>query len=233
MPAAILAGGLATRLRPLTETIPKSLIEVAGEPFIAHQLRLLKKRGIGHVVLCLGHLGGMVQDFVGSGNAFGLTVDYSFDGPEPLGTAGALRRALPLLGEAFFVIYGDSWLPCDYQAVETVFLRSGKSALMTVFLNEGRWDSSNVEFRQGRLLGYNKRDRTPAMRHIDYGLGLFRGRVFEALPAGPRDLATIYQDLLARNELAAMEIPDRFYEIGSLAGIEELSQKLREGELDT
>src|SRR5580700_2575048 len=114
LPVAILAGGLATRLRPLTETIPKSLIEIDGEPFLAHQLRLLKNRGIARVVLCLGYLGEMVRDFAGSGDSFGLELEYSFDGPVPLGTAGALRAALPLLGEAFFVVYGDSYLPCDY-----------------------------------------------------------------------------------------------------------------------
>ena len=230
-PAAILAGGLATRLRPLTETVPKSLIEVAGEPFLAHQLRLLKSRGIDRVILCLGYLGEMVRDFAGGGEFFGLEIEYSFDGPVPLGTAGALRQALPLLGENFFVLYGDSYLPCDYRGIETVFLNSGKQGLMTVFRNEGQWDTSNVEFSGGKILRYDKRVRTPAMRHIDYGLGLFRRQVFDALPEGFHDLAGVYQDLLARNELAAVEVPERFYEIGSPAGIEELSRELKVGGL--
>jgi len=229
LPVAILAGGLATRLRPLTETIPKSLIEIAGEPFLAHQLRLLKSRGIGRVVLCVGYLGGMVRDFAGTGESFGLEIQYSLDGPAPLGTAGALRQALPLLGEAFFVVYGDSYLPCDYRGIEAAFLDSGKPALMTVFPNEGQWDASNVEFSDGNIIRYEKSARTPAMRHIDYGLGMFRRPVFEALPSGPHDLAAVYRELLARGELAAVEVPERFYEIGSQAGIEELSVKLREG----
>ena len=228
LPAAILAGGLATRLRPLTETVPKSLIEVAGEPFLAHQLRLLKSRGIDRVILCLGYLGEMVRDFAGRGQSFGLEIEYSFDGPVPLGTAGALRQALALLGENFFVLYGDSYLPCDYRGIETVFLNSGRQGLMTVFPNEGQWDTSNVEFSGGKILRYDKRARTPAMRHIDYGLGVFRRHVFDALPEGFHDLAGVYQDLLARNELAAVEVPERFYEIGSPAGIEELSATLRE-----
>jgi N-acetyl-alpha-D-muramate 1-phosphate uridylyltransferase len=228
LPAAILAGGLATRLRPLTETIPKSLIEIGGEPFLAHQLRLLKSRGIDRVVLCVGYLGGMVRDFAGSGERFGVEIEYSFDGPVPLGTAGALRQSLPFLGDRFFVVYGDSYLPCDYRNVERAFLNSGKQGLMTVFLNEGRWDSSNVEFSEGKILRYDKRVRTPAMRHIDYGLGLFERGVFEALPEGPHDLAAVYQDLLARNELAVVEVAERFYEIGSLAGIEGLLEKLKE-----
>jgi len=231
LPVAILAGGLATRLRPLTETIPKSLIEIDGQPFLAHQLRLLKNRGIARVVLCLGYLGEMVRDFAGSGDSFGLELEYSFDGPVPLGTAGALRAALPLLGEAFFVVYGDSYLPCDYLGIETAFIDSGKPGLMTVFLNDGCWDSSNVEFSEGEIIRYDKRARTPRMRHIDYGLGVFRRSVFEGLPPRPHDLAAVYRDLLARNELAGVEVPERFYEIGSLAGIAELAAKLQEGRL--
>ncbi len=174
LPIAILAGGLATRLRPLTETIPKSLVPIHGEPFIAHQLRLLENRGIQHVVLCVGHLGEMIRSFVRDGQAFNLSVDYSWDGPVSLGTAGAIRKALPYLGEAFFVVYGDSYLPCDYRAVEDTFVTSGKQALMTVFRNEGQWDTSNVEFHDGQITAYDKRHRTPRMHHIDYGLAVFQ-----------------------------------------------------------
>jgi NDP-sugar pyrophosphorylase family protein len=227
MPAAILAGGLATRLRPLTERIPKALVEVAGEPFLAHQLRLLAARGVDRVVLCLGYLGEMVRDYAGDGARFGLRVDYSFDGHAPLGTAGAIRKALPLLGERFFVLYGDSYLPCDYAAVEKAFEESAKPALMTVFRNEGRWDASNVEFAGGRILAYDKRHRTERMRHIDYGLGAFRAEVFRNLPEGPADLADLYADLLARGELAGYESPERFYEAGSFNGIAELEEYLR------
>jgi NDP-sugar pyrophosphorylase family protein len=223
LPAAILSGGLATRLRPVTETIPKSLIEVAGEPFVAHQLRLLRDRGIERVVLCVGYLGEMIRDFVGDGSAFGVHAEYSFDGPVLLGTGGALRQALPLLDDAFFVVYGDSYLPCDYKAAQDFFLASGKGGLMTVFANEGQYDTSNVEFGEGAIIAYDKKVRTERMRHIDYGLGLFRRSVFENLPPGPVDLAGVYQDLLKANDLAALEIPERFYETGSFAGIEELS----------
>ena len=223
MTVAILAGGLATRLRPLTGTIPKSLIPVNGEPFISVQLRLLKSRGIERVVLCLGYLSEKIQEFVGDGDAFGLKVDYSWDGPVQLGTAGALRNALPLLGEAFFVVYGDSYLPCDYRAVEEFFIQSGRQGLMTVFRNEGRFDTSNVEFLEGTIRAYDKRALTPRMRHIDYGLGAFHASVFASLPPGPCDLATVYQDLLRRGELAGMEMPERFYETGSFEGIQELT----------
>ena len=224
LPVAILAGGLATRLRPLTETIPKSLIPIRGEPFIAHQLRLLQNRGIERVVLCVGYLGEMIREFARDGKVFGLSIDYCWDGPEPLGTAGAIRNALPLLGDAFLVMYGDSYLLCDYRAVEDAFHASGKRALMTVFRNEGQWDTSNVEFRDGQIFAYDKQHRNPGMRYIDYGLGVFQRSAFAALPDGPRDLATVYQDLLARNELAAFQVKERFYEAGSFEGIRSLSE---------
>ena len=227
MPVAILAGGLATRLRPVTDTIPKALIDINGEPFLAHQLRLLARSGVGHVVICTGYRGEQVREFAGDGRAFKIRVEYSADGPHLLGTAGAIRHALPLLGESFFVLYGDSYLPCDYQAVERSFLISGNLGLMTVHANEGRWDSSNVEFVRGRILAYDKTNRTSAMRHIDYGLGAFRAKAFDAVPDDqPSDLAGLYQDLLQRGELAAYEVPTRFYEIGSPEGIRELTELL-------
>jgi NDP-sugar pyrophosphorylase family protein len=230
LPVAILAGGLATRLRPLTETIPKSLVEINGEPFLWHQLRLLRRNGLQRVVLCVSHLGEQVRDSVGDGAAFGLHVDYSFDGTKMLGTAGALKRAQPLLGESFFVLYGDSYLPIDWAEVESAFLESHKAALMTVFRNEGQWDTSNVEFVDGRILAYNKKLRTARMRHIDYGLGVFDTAALARIPDGEaRDLATLYGELLDAGELAGFEASHRFYEIGSFSGIQELRAYLSQG----
>ena len=222
LPVAILAGGLATRLGDLTRQTPKSLLEVAGRPFVHHQLRQLHGQGVRRVVLCVGYLGERVEAAVGDGSAFGLEVSYSYDGPELRGTAGALRRALPKLGDAFFVLYGDSYLECDYAAVQSAFEASGASALMTVYRNEGRWDASNVEFHDGRILAYDKVDRTPAMRHIDYGLGVLSRRAMEVVPdSGACDLASVYIEMLRRGELAGFEVSERFYEIGSVTGLEE------------
>lgn len=222
-PVAILAGGLATRLRPLTEKIPKALIEIAGKPFIAHQLALLKRQGAGRVVICAGFLGEMIEDVVRDGRPWGLDVQYSFDGEPLLGTAGALKKALPLLGERFITLYGDSYLTCDFGAVQKAFDDSGRQALMTVYRNEGQWDTSNVEYEGGRILAYDKKNRTPRMHYIDYGLGVFAAAPFRAIPDGvPWDLATVYQQALRDGQLAACEIAQRFYEIGSVAGIEEL-----------
>jgi NDP-sugar pyrophosphorylase family protein len=227
LPVAILAGGLATRLRPVTSVVPKAMVEVAGKPFVAHQLELLRSRGVRRVVLCLGHLGEQVEAFVGGGSAFGLEIACSYDGDRLLGTGGALRRALPALGDGFLVLYGDSYLDCDYADVARTFVEAGTLGLMTVFRNEGRWDASNVLFRDGRILRYSKRDRSPEMEHIDYGLGALRAAAFEPYAEGaPLDLATVYEDLLGRGQLAGYEVARRFYEIGSPEGLEETRRLL-------
>jgi NDP-sugar pyrophosphorylase family protein len=220
-------------MRPVTATIPKALIEIEGQPFLWHQLQLLKRNGVRRVIALVGYLGEQVRDRFGDGGELGLAIDYSFDGPRLLGTAGAIRRALPLLPERFFVLYGDSYLPCDYRGVEGAFRQSGQPGLMTVYLNEGRYDQSNVEYDSGRILNYDKRLRTAAMRHIDYGLGAFAREVFAALPEGDAcDLEGIYRDLIAAGQLAAFEVHERFYEIGSPEGLKDTAEFLsrsREG----
>ena len=224
---AILAGGLATRLHPLTVTIPKALLEIDGAPFIDHQLRLLYENGIRHVVLCVGYLGEMIQEHVGDGSRFGMSVEYSYDGPDLLGTGGAIRLAAPMLGEAFFVMYGDSYLDCDYAAIQAEFARSGKIGMMTVFHNEGQWDTSNIEFADKEIIAYHKTERTARMRHIDYGVGMLMQAAIQVIPLQEHyDLAALYQTLLARQQLAAFEVDKRFYEIGSFAGMKELEYHL-------
>lgn len=221
-PVAILAGGLATRLRPLTETIPKALIEVAGQPFIFRQLDYLKGKGVTRVVLCTGYLGEQIEAVVGDGKSRGLEVIYSPDGPVLLGTGGALRKALPLLDRHFFVLYGDSFLPCDFRKVQAVFESGGKPALMTVLKNENRWDKSNVVFREGRLVEYNKSFPRPEMEHIDYGLGILSSEVLNEYPPGQSlDLADLYHRLSIAGLLSGVEVNERFYEIGSHSGLRE------------
>ncbi|HMG53783.1 MAG TPA: nucleotidyltransferase family protein [Kofleriaceae bacterium] len=221
LPVAILAGGLATRLGPITEAIPKALLDVAGQPFVLHQLALLRAAGIQRVVLCVAHLAEQIEAAIGDGRAHGLEVVYSHDGGELLGTGGALRRALPVLGDRFLVLYGDSYLRCDYAAIARAFIAGGRLGLMTVFRNEGRYDRSNVRFQDGRIVRYDKSPGVPDMTHIDYGLGALAAEAFAHHPAGGRlDLAAVYQDLLARDQLAGYEVAERFYEIGSPAGLE-------------
>lgn len=220
IPVAILAGGLATRLRPITETIPKSLIHIAGKPFICHQLEYLRKQGIRSVVLCIGFLGEMIQEVVGNGSRWDIKVSYSPDGSIPLGTGGALRKALPLLGEYFFILYGDSYLPIDFSDVEKTYVASDKKGLMTVLRNLNQWDKSNVEFDTGQIIEYNKTVIRPQMHYIDYGLGVLKSTVLQAYPARQSfDLSKVYKDLSLAGELAGYEVFERFYEIGSHQGI--------------
>ena len=226
LPVAILAGGLATRLRPTTARIPKSLVPVAGEPFLSHQLRLLRANGLRRVVLCVGYLGEMIEADFGSGTAFDMELVYAYDGPTLLGTGGAIRHALPLLGEAFYVLYGDSYLPMDYAAAAEGWRASGQPGLMTVFRNAGS-EPSNVEFADGRVVRYDKEKPSPAMEHIDYGLSVYHRDVFASVPEGePIDLATIQRGLADAGRLAAYEVTQRYYEIGSPAGLAELDRFL-------
>ena len=231
-PVAILAGGLATRLRPITEKIPKLLVDVADEPFFSHQLRLLKKAGLTRIVLCVGHLGEQIVAQYGDGAKWGVKIEYAFDGPRLLGTGGALIRALPKLGEAFYVLYGDSYLPIDYLAVGDFFRRSGQLGLMTVFENRGRYETSNVWFENGRIRLYDKKRPVPQMHHVDYGLGVFCAAAFDGFPRDAAvDLADVQTALVARQQLAGCEIKQRFYEIGSPAGLNELDGLLRNGQV--
>lgn len=228
LPVAILAGGLATRLRPLTEKVPKLLLEVAGEPFFNHQLRLLRKSGLTRIVLCVGYLGETIVERYGDGSAWGVQLDYSFDGEKLLGTGGALIRALPKLGDSFYVLYGDSYLPIDYLAVGRTFRASGKLGLMTVYENCEAYDASNVWFESDTIKLYSKKEKVPQMRHIDYGLGVFRAAAFAGYPGDAVvDLSTVQTDLVQRGELAGYEMRERFYEIGSTAGLRELDKLLK------
>ncbi|HEY4417544.1 MAG TPA: sugar phosphate nucleotidyltransferase [Verrucomicrobiae bacterium] len=227
IPVAILAGGLATRLRPITEKVPKSLVSVAGRPILTHQLEMLHARGLRRAVLCIGHLGEMIQHEFGS-EACSIQLDYSFDGEKLLGTGGAIKRALPKLAEEFFILYGDSYLPIEYAPIAESFHRSGKPGLMTVYRNEGLYDTSNVVFTDGEIKVYDKKVRLPEMRHIDYGLSLFKAGVFDAYPADEKfDLAEVMGRLVGKKQLAGYEVPERFYEMGSPAGLAELEALLQ------
>jgi NDP-sugar pyrophosphorylase family protein len=218
-PLALLAGGLSTRLRPLTEAVPKSMVPVAGEPFIAHQLR------------CLGE---QIEDYAGDGTAFGCAVTYSYDGQPLKGTGGAVKKALPQLGNPFFLMYGDSYLPIAFRPVYETFVRRGRLGLMTVFRNENRWDTSNVEFEQGAIRNYDKISITPQMQYIDYGLGILTPGAFAPWQADEVfDLSLVYGHLVKSGQLGGHEVTQRFYEIGTPRGLKEtdcmLSKAMRSG----
>jgi NDP-sugar pyrophosphorylase family protein len=218
-PVCILAGGVGSRLGGAVSTTPKPLLEVAGEPFLLHQLRLLARHGATRAVLCVGHLGELIERTVGP-ERFGIQISYSHDGPELLGTAGAIRRALPLLGHVFHVLYGDTYLRIDYRAVEAAFRQSGAPALMTVLRNRGQWDVSNATLEAGWVVRYDKAQPSAEMEWIDYGLGVLRPSALDAAPDAP-DLADVYRELARGGELAGFEARERFYEIGTPAALAE------------
>jgi NDP-sugar pyrophosphorylase family protein len=229
MQAVVLAGGLATRMRPQTLTVPKAMLPVAGRPFVDWQLERLVQAGLRDVVMCVAHLGEQIRAHVGDGAAFGARVTWSEEGPKLLGTAGALRAALPLLHDSFLVTYGDSYLPFDYAEPLRVLLENGDcDGVMAVFKNQGRWDTSNVITDGTWVLRYEKNTGDPAFDHIDYGATALRRDIVAALPAGEvAGLDGVQRDLAARKRLRASLAHERFFEIGSPEGLAELDRHLR------
>lgn len=224
-PVCVLAGGLGSRLGGAVRDVPKPLLEVAGRPFLAHQLDLLRAHGAERVVLCVGYLGELIEAEIGDGAAFGLDVRYAYDEPGLSGTAGAVRGALPLLGDAFLVLYGDTYLRIDYRGVERVWRESGQPALMTVLRNRGRWDTSNAVFDGAKVVAYDKAAPEPAMEWIDYGLGVLTPAALAAVPDDP-DLAVVYHVLACEGRLAGYEATERFYEIGTPQALAEAAEFL-------
>ena len=225
-PICILAGGLGARLGARVREVPKPLLEVAGQPFLLHQLRLLAQHGVREAVLCVGYLGEQFETLIGR-SQFGISIAYSYDGPELAGTLGAIRGAQPLLGERFLVLYGDTYLKLDYGAAAAAWERSRLRAMMTVLRNDGQWDTSNVVFANDRVLEYDKRAPTPQMHWIDYGLGGLTVAAIECVPAVERDLAALYAELSRRGELFGFEATERFHEIGSPQALAETDAFLR------
>jgi NDP-sugar pyrophosphorylase family protein len=219
-PICILAGGLGTRLGERVRRTPKPLLEVAGEPFLMHQLRLLAQHGGREVVLCVGHLGEHIETCIGT-ERFGMRIVYSYDAPGLDGTLGAIRRAAPHLGKRFLVLYGDTYLRVDYRASLAAWMGSELPAMMVVLRTDGRWDTPNACFDDARVTAYDKFAPDPRMRWIDYGLGGLTAAALHATAASTRDLATLYHELSARGELFGFPATKRFYEIGTARALHE------------
>lgn len=211
-PVCILAGGLGTRLGETVANTPKPLLPVAGRPFLLHQLELLARYGATRAVLCVGYLGELIEREIGA-EQFGIELAYAYDPPKLAGTAGAIRGALDLLGDRFLVLYGDTYLRLDYAAVDRAHAESGQPALMTVFRNAGKWDTSNVVYKDGMVVAYDKRSQMPEMQWIDYGLGVLTAAALSV--NDDPDLAGIYHQLASEGRLAGYEATERFYEIGT------------------
>lgn len=225
MQMAILAGGLATRLQPLTEKIPKSLIMIEGKPFLQYQVEFLKKGGITEIVLCVGHLSEQIETYFGDGKRFGVNIQYSRERERLLSTAGALKNAETLLAEDFFLMYGDSYLFLNFEEVFGHFQNLNKSALMVVYKNYDKYDKSNVVIRNGMVKRYDKKHKTEDMVYIDYGVSILRKKVLDIIPkAQIYSFEELFQELIKQNEMLAFETRERFFEIGSYDGLEEFKK---------
>jgi N-acetyl-alpha-D-muramate 1-phosphate uridylyltransferase len=222
----ILAGGFGTRLGARTQYLPKPLMEVAGRPFLVHQLELLAGHGLRDAVLCVGHLGEQIEDTIGHAR-FGMTIRYSYDAPGLDGTLGAVRRALPMLGSRFLVLYGDTYLRIDYAGAVRRWEQSGLPALMTVLRNEGRYEVSNADLADGRVARYDKYRPSPDMRWIDYGLGGLSEAALSMVEPAERDLAVLYHVLAEAGRLCGFEATERFYDIGTPEALAETDAFLR------
>jgi NDP-sugar pyrophosphorylase family protein len=224
-PVCILAGGLGSRLGDAVKDTPKGLLEVAGEPFLIHQLRLLARAGARQVVLCVGYLGDRIEETIGR-SRFGIRVEYSHDGLELAGTLGAIRQAVPLLGERFLTLYGDTYLRIDYRAFDSSWRSSRLPAAMAVLRNRGKWGPSNATFANGLVTAYDKSEPTPGMEWIDYGLGGLSARALEVVSPETPDLAALHHELARRGLLFGFEATERFYEIGTRDALKETEQFL-------
>ena len=232
MQIALLAGGLATRLRPLTTEIPKSLVQIDGKPFLEYQLNFLKEGGIKDIVLCVGYLGEQVESHFGDGSRFGVTIKYSHEGKQLLGTAGALKNAERLLEDEFFVMYGDVYLFIDFNAVMSYFHQFNKMGLMLVYKNFNQYDTSNVVIDGNLVKRYSKKRRTKDMVYIDYGTSILTKRALESFPSGQvYSLEQLFARMIQKKELLAYEVHKRFFEIGSREGLEEFRTNILSGSI--
>lgn len=223
----ILAGGIATRLGAVSEQTPKAMMPIGGKPFIDYQLRLLAEQDVNEVVLSVAHLGKKIEDFVGDGSRYGISVKYVYDGPKRLGTGGAIKAALNAVPDCFGILYGDTYLDIDYRPIYESFLKSGKKGLMTVLQNENSWDKSNVLFEDGEIKIYDKHHPTAQMRHIDYGLSIMSKSCFDDyLDDQAFDLSEVFERTIKRGEMAGFEVHKRFYEIGTPESLLETEQYL-------
>lgn len=222
----ILAGGLATRLYPITEKIPKSIVEINGRPFLEYQIDLCKKNGIEEIILCVGHLWEQVKDYFGDGSKFGVKITYSVEN-ERLDTGGALKNALSYLDEQFFVMYGDSYLPIDWQKAADFYKKSGILGLMTVYKNNHRLAPSQLMInKKGFITEFTKKDFRPEMEYIEYGLNIFPRSIIDQIPEKSFPIGNYFNLLIEKKQLISYESPVRFYEVGCPEGLKTFEKYL-------
>lgn len=226
-PVLIIAGGLGTRIKSICPDLPKSLVPINGEPFVAYQLNLLRRQNVQEVIFCVAHLSQPLVNFVGNGSRFGLRVRYSYDGDRLLGTGGAVYKASGLVGSTFAVMYGDSYLDVPFAPIHQAYQKAGKPALMTVYRNENRLIPSNMLVEDGLIKDYDKAKPSPNMMHCDFGLTIFNKSAFSGFPSEQFDLSDLIVKLIKGGRLAALEMTERFYEVGSPEGVRDLEDHLK------
>lgn len=238
MQVVVLVGGLGTRLGELTGNMPKPMVGVHGKPFFLYMLELLKWHGFRQFHFCIGYQGKAIKKYFGNGDKFGVHITYSSDETKLLGTAGALRNALAMLEEDFLLIYGDSYMDIGYNELVYRYIQlkkqGHKKAIMAIFQNNDRYDKSNVLFKNGRIIAYDKKNPTPDMQHIDYGISVLNKKLIAGIPRDQvADLASLYNKTAREGSVAAYPIRKRFYEIGtptSLTEFRKFVQKRNQGQ---
>lgn len=220
LPMVILAGGLATRLRPLTKNIPKAIAIVAGKPFIFWQLELLKKCNFKNVIILTGYLGEKIEKLVGNGKNFNLDIRYYNDGDVLLGTGGAVKKISKNLPDHFFLMYGDTYLPINFKRVEDFFFLNKLNNVMTIAQNKDYEKFYNVYFKNNKILSYDKKNKTKKANYIDYGLSIFSKDTFFKTKKNAFNLDLIFQKLINRNDIKGYIVHKSFYEINTIKSLE-------------
>lgn len=220
LPVMILAGGRAKRLGKSAKETPKVMIDVAGEPFISHQLKLLKRSGFDRAIILTGHLGDQIKEFVGDGSSFELAIEYSDDGSKSLGTGGAIQKSLSKVDDEFAIIYGDSYLDTRFEPILYRFRKSGKHGLMTILKNCNHWHPSNVCFHQHLVESYDKESPSADMEYIDFGFSILKKSAFDSFKKKKSfDLGEVFKELIEAKQLVGYEVSQRFYDIGTPEGL--------------
>jgi NDP-sugar pyrophosphorylase family protein len=229
LPIVILAGGLATRLRPLTDGIPKAMVSINGKPFIHWQIQKLAQEGFKEIIISIGHLGDQISDYLGNGERYNVGVKFIHDGNSQLGTGGALTKVAESLTGKFLVTYGDSYLPVSFSSIGSRFEKSNFLSIMTITSPAHSREKSNILFSGGRILEYSKNSRDSRLNFLDYGLLGFSSSLFKVVPSGRNwDLEELIKSLISISQMEAIQVDERCFEIGSFEGINELTKYLEE-----
>lgn len=229
--AVIMAGGKGTRLRPVTNNLPKAMVPANDKPFLEHLLIMLKKRGVTDIVLCVSYLGEQIKSYFGDGTKFGLNIVYSYDGEELLGTGGALKKTESLLNNSFFFINGDVYYDLDYRKIAEEFEKNPTLGLMVVYHNRDKITQNNVIVQKGKLLRYDRDRIDPKLNEVDGSVYVFKKEILDMLPEGKSALEIeTFQKLIDSNQFRVYMPENRYYTNGTPEKLKLFEKHLREGD---